>query len=135
MEWFLNPIKNQYADFDGRTMRKPFWMFILIYIIVSAILSTFEDFLGMKETPYVSGLYGLILLLPSLAITTRRLHDTGRSGWWQLLWLLPIIGWIILVVFLAQDTVLTDNAYGANPKAVVAAQSAPVATPPVTPAP
>jgi len=101
MEYFINPIKNHYVDFTGKETRKPFWMYILIYTIISIVLTAIDIFTGLN---ILSAIFGLALLLPSLAITTRRLHDTSRSGWWQLLWLLPLIGWIILVVFLAQDS-------------------------------
>lgn len=131
MHWFIDPIKNHYADFEGRLTRKPFWMFVLISWIISFGISMIEGILGLGDLAVLSILYSLILLVPNIAITTRRLHDTGRSGWWQLLWFIPIIGWIILIVFLAQDTTLADNQYGANPKMGTAV---PTAQPPVTPA-
>jgi uncharacterized membrane protein YhaH (DUF805 family) len=113
MNWFIDPIKNHYVDFEGRVARKPFWLFILIYIVISSILSTIGKAYSAEVLSWV---FDLALLLPSLAITTRRLHDTSRSGWWQLLWVIPVIGWIVLIVFLAQDSTPADNAYGATVK-------------------
>lgn len=131
MHWFIDPIKNHYADFEGRLTRKPFWMFVLISWIISFGISMIEGIMGLGDLAVLSILYSLILLIPNIAITTRRLHDTGRSGWWQLLWFIPIIGWIVLIVFLAQDTTPADNQYGANPKATAVSASV---QPPVQPA-
>ena len=115
MHWYIDPIKDHYVDFDGRAMREPFWLFVLINMVVSYAVSYVGEMTSFK---HLSDLYGIAILLPALSLTARRLHDTGRSGWWQLLLLIPIIGWIILLVFLVQDTELQDNQYGQNPKAV-----------------
>lgn len=87
----------KYATFDGRASRPEFWWFILFTWLVSAGLGMINDVL--------SGLFSLGVLIPSLAVGARRLHDTNRSGWLQLLWLLPVIGWIILIVFFASAAV------------------------------
>ena len=84
----------KYADFTGRASRPEFWWFALFNFIVSAALSIISQGL--------SSVYSLATLLPSLAVGARRLHETNRSGWWQLLWLVPVIGWIVLIIFLAQ---------------------------------
>ena len=107
MEHFIGALK-KYADFTGRARRQEYWMFILVYMIINIVLS----FLGLD---IVSGIVGLGLLIPSLSIAARRLHDTGRSGWWQLIVLIPLIGLIVLIIFLAQDS-NDENDYGANPK-------------------
>jgi len=107
MDYFINALK-KYADFSGRARRKEYWMFILIYMIISIVLSIF----GLDV---ISGLVALGLLVPSLSIAARRLHDTGRSGWWQLIVLIPLIGAIVLIIFLAQDG-HDENSYGVNPK-------------------
>ncbi len=112
MDYFIDALK-KYADFNGRSSRKDYWMFILVYLIVNIILAV----LGMDV---ISGIVGLALLIPSISIAARRLHDTGRTGWWQLIALIPIVGLIILIVFLAQDGHDTND-YGANPKAGVSA--------------
>lgn len=69
----------------------------------------------------------LALFIPSLALGTRRLHDTGKSGWWQLLWIIPIIGWIVIIVFLAQETSPADNQFGAPAQPKILGGSVPVA--------
>tara|TARA_R110001599_G_scaffold64023_5_gene179741 strand:+ start:55758 stop:56075 length:318 start_codon:yes stop_codon:yes gene_type:complete len=86
----------KYADFAGRAGLSEYWWFALFTFIVSVALSMFSESIG--------GLFSLATLLPSLAVGARRLHDTHRSGWWQLLWFVPIIGWIVLIVFLAQQS-------------------------------
>ncbi|MGF1688100.1 DUF805 domain-containing protein [Photobacterium japonica] len=112
MEHFIGALK-KYADFTGRARRTEYWMFILIYLIINVVLSA----LGLEVASFI---LGLALLIPSTSIAARRLHDTGRSGWWQLIALIPIIGVLVLIYFLAQDSHDT-NEYGENPKAVVSA--------------
>lgn len=85
----------KYADFNGRASRSEYWWFALFIVIVSIVLSMISNEL--------SGLFSLATLLPSIAAAARRLHDTNRSGWWQLIAFIPIIGWIVLIVFLAQE--------------------------------
>jgi len=112
MDYFLGALK-KYADFNGRARRKEYWMFVLIYMVINVILAV----LGMD---IISMIVGLALIIPSISIGARRLHDTGRSGWWQLIYFVPLIGLIVMIVFLVQDS-HDDNHYGANPKPVVSA--------------
>ncbi|MFY8275060.1 DUF805 domain-containing protein [Pseudoalteromonas sp. SSDWG2] len=114
MKYFMDALK-QYADFSGRTRRKGYWMFILFYLIFAIVAGVLDAVLGF-ETMLLTNVYSLALLIPSFAIGARRLHDTGRSGWWQLLYLLPIIGAIVLIIFFVQDSQAGDNDFGANPK-------------------
>jgi len=107
MDYFIDALK-KYADFTGRTTRKEYWMFILIYVIINIVLSV----LGLET---ISLLVSLGLLIPSISIAARRLHDTSRSGWWQLIAFIPIIGIIVLIFFLVQDS-HDANEYGENPK-------------------
>lgn len=86
---------NKYVDFSGRASRSEYWWFVL-FVFLGAIVTSL-----VSHWIYV--LFALGTLLPSLAAASRRLHDTGRSGWWQLIGLIPLIGWIILIVFLAQE--------------------------------
>ena len=86
---------SKYADFGGRATRSEYWWFFLFILLVSAGASLFSNTL--------SALFSLATLLPSIAAATRRLHDTNRSGWWQLIILVPVIGLIVLIVFLAQE--------------------------------
>jgi uncharacterized membrane protein YhaH (DUF805 family) len=114
LEWYLKVLKN-YVGFQGRARRKEYWMFVLFSVIVSIVLTIIESILSVSQV--LTGLYSLAILLPSLAVGVRRLHDTGRSGWWLLIGLIPLIGAIILLVFMCQDSQEKDNEYGPNPKA------------------
>jgi uncharacterized membrane protein YhaH (DUF805 family) len=87
---------NKYADFDGRASRPEYWWFFLFVMLVSVA--------GSIISPMLSGLFTLATLLPSIAAATRRLHDTGRSGWWQLIVLVPLVGFIVILVLLAQES-------------------------------
>jgi uncharacterized membrane protein YhaH (DUF805 family) len=113
VNWYLAVLQN-YAGFGGRARRMEYWMFVLINLIIGIVL----DVLGawMKVFTIVGLLYGLATLIPALAVSVRRLHDTGRSGWWVLIGLIPIVGTIILIVFLAIEGEQGDNQYGPNPK-------------------
>jgi uncharacterized membrane protein YhaH (DUF805 family) len=112
MEHFTAAIK-QYANFEGRNTRTQYWMFILFYVIFYIGCLIVDNLLG---TVFITAIFSLALLVPGVAAAARRLHDTGRSGWWQLIGIIPLIGTIVLIVFLAQDSEISDNAYGANPK-------------------
>ncbi len=106
MEYFMQALK-QYADFNGNTKRKDYWMFVLFYILFAGVASILDNFLGLRGsygTGAIGGIYSLALIIPSLAAGVRRLHDTGKSGWWMLISLIPIIGWIWLIVLLVADS-------------------------------
>jgi uncharacterized membrane protein YhaH (DUF805 family) len=125
MNWYLDVLK-KYADFGGRARRKEYWMFalfnFLIYIailIFSAILGSIDNSLALIGSLLLV-IYGLAIFVPSLAVAVRRLHDTGRSGWWFLIAFVPFVGGIILLVFTVQDGVPGENEYGKNPKEVLA---------------
>jgi uncharacterized membrane protein YhaH (DUF805 family) len=114
MNWYLDVLK-KYAVFDGRAQRKEYWMFVLFNLIIGFILGLIEGiFIGMtnQETQSVSVLgtiYNLAILVPSIAVGVRRMHDTGRSGWWLLL---PIVN----LVFLIENGQQGENQYGQDPK-------------------
>lgn len=88
MEWYLKVLKN-YAVFEGRARRKEYWMFVLVNLIVEIILSVIGSLLHIRQ--FLTGLYSLAVFLPSLAVSVRRLHDSGRSGLWVLIGLIPFI--------------------------------------------
>ena len=113
MSWYFAVLK-KYAVFAGRAHRTEYWMFVLFNCIIGFVLG----FLGGLESS-LSVLYFIYMLgvmVPSIAVCVRRLHDTSRSGWWFFLGLVPIIGWIVLFVFLVQDSQPGENQYGPNPK-------------------
>jgi uncharacterized membrane protein YhaH (DUF805 family) len=122
MNDFIQPYL-KYAQFTGRSDRKEFWYYVLFYLIVSAILSVIDGTIfpsaigadGMSIDPLTS-IFGLISLIPGIAVSVRRLHDTGRSGWWYLLWFIPLIGWIFLLIWYCQKGHPEQNAYGDAPE-------------------
>ena len=111
LDWFKKALRN-YTNFSGRARRKEYWYFVLVQmglIIVAMILAAI---IFNSETGLFYIVVALGLFLPGLAVTIRRLHDTSRSGWWFLLSILPLIGSIVLLVFLASDTKLETNQWG-----------------------
>lgn len=121
MEWFIKVLR-QYADFNGRARRKEYWMFTLFYIVFSIFASLMDDTMDMaySDEPFSGGVistaYALALFIPGLAVSVRRLHDIGKSGWMILVVLIPVIGWIWLIILHCQDSERGNNAYGPNPK-------------------
>ncbi|MBU1126661.1 MAG: DUF805 domain-containing protein [Patescibacteria group bacterium] len=113
MNWYIEVLK-KYVVFKGRAGRREFWMFVLFNLIISLVLSLIEG-LFSDDTSILSGIYSLAILLPSLAVGVRRLHDTNRSAWWLLLLLIPIIGPIVLIVFYALEGDKAANQYGPVP--------------------
>ncbi len=117
MKWYLAVLR-KYAVFSGRARRTEYWMFVLINLIVALVLGAIDGLLGSQGL--LGGLYSLAVLIPSLAVAVRRLHDTNRSGWWILINLIPLIGWIIFIIFAVQDSQPGANQHGPNPKEAVA---------------
>ena len=114
MNWYLKCIKESYADFNGRARRSEYWYFVLFNIIVGFVLGLI---FGMIKLPWLSYVYSLAVLIPSLAVCVRRLHDIGKSGWFILIGLIPIIGGIWLLILFCKDSQPEANQWGANPKA------------------
>ena len=117
---------SQYVGFSGRARRSEYWWFVLFNVVVAVVAGIIDGILGTNSV--ISGLASLALLLPNLAVSVRRLHDTSRSGWWILLGLIPLVGAIILIVWYCGDS-HADNQYGPNPKGAGAAPQAPPAPP------
>ena len=119
MNWYLHVLKN-YATFSGRARRKEYWMFFLFNVLISLGLGVLDVVAGTYsveyETGLFSGLYSLLVLIPSIAVSVRRLYDTNRSGWWIVISLIPIIGVLVLFVFTCFDSQPGTNRFGANPK-------------------
>ena len=111
----------EYFNFEGRASRAEFWWFTLVLyaiqigiVVLDTVLGTFSPGLQLLSTA-VLWIHGLGTLIPYLAVATRRLHDTGRSGWWVLIILVPLVGWIPLLIFLLQPTDPRPNSYGRGP--------------------
>lgn len=119
MEWYIGAF-SKYLDFGGRARREEFWYFFLFNMIVSIVLVIIDASMSganQKMTfAMLSLIYVAVAFLPALSVSVRRLHDTGRSGWWLLFGLLPLVGTIVLLVFWVSDSSPNDNAYGASPK-------------------
>ncbi|AOK90880.1 MULTISPECIES: DUF805 domain-containing protein [Paenibacillus] len=112
MQWYLKVLQN-YVGFQGRARRTEYWMFTLFNVIACLILYLVDLLLGLPLV--LTLIYSLAVLLPSLAVFVRRLHDTGKTGWWILIALVPF-GGIVLLVFECLDSQPGDNKYGKNPK-------------------
>ena len=113
---------SKYADFSGRSRRSEYWYFTLVNILISIALNVLTVvFSGISESlAMIPSLLAIVislgLLIPGIAVAVRRLHDTGRSGWWLLIALVPLIGAIVLLVFMVQDSEPGANKWGPNPK-------------------
>lgn len=123
MSWYLEALK-KYAVFSGRSRRAEYWYFVLFNLIVLIVLELIDALLGtysfVQGIGLLSGIYSLAVIIPSLAVTVRRLHDIDRTGWWILINLIPLIGTIVILVFAVTDGTPGSNQYGANPKEVAA---------------
>ena len=126
MDWFIDAIKNKYAQFDGRARRKEYWMFQLFYwlffLVVFMILGVLtepddSEILNILSVVLVL-IYMLGLMIPMWAVTVRRLHDMGKSGWWALITFIPYIGPIVLLIFCCLDSEPGMNKFGPNPKGI-----------------
>ena len=110
---FMDAVKSVYSNyfnFNGRSGRGEYWWFILFYILASIVLTVLEGMLGLIGV--LSNLFALGSLIPSIAVTVRRLHDTGHSGWWALLLIIPLIGWIVLIIMSLAKEGEGSNQYG-----------------------
>lgn len=119
MDWYLGVLK-KYAQFTGRARRKEYWMFVLFNFLISLVLGLIDGLLGLggeSGIGLLGGLYTLAILVPAIAVSVRRLHDTGRSGWWLLIALVPLVGGLVLLVFMVLPGQTGPNAHGEDPKA------------------
>ena len=126
MNWYMECLR-KYATFSGRARRKEFWMFHLFYVVFAFVVGFVEGVMGLTGAFLgpISVLYILAMIIPSSAVSVRRLHDTNRSGWWLWIGMVPIAGFALLY-FWVQEGQQSTNQYGPDPKA-------PVATPPFQP--
>lgn len=116
----VRSVLTHYATFSGRSRRAEFWWFTLFTLVLSVVLGVLDRAIG-SNVP--GSLVSLALLLPSIAVTVRRLHDTGRSGLWYLIVLIPLVGGIILIVWCAKDSEPEPNRFGPSPKAAALSQT------------
>ncbi|MGW3321295.1 DUF805 domain-containing protein [Streptomyces virginiae] len=108
-------VLKKYAVFSGRARRQEYWMFFLFNIAAAIILMILDGVLGTY--PLLYGIYVAAVFLPNLGVTIRRLHDTGKSGWWVLIGFVPFVGFIWMIVLLATAGQQQQNQYGPDPKA------------------
>jgi len=120
MQWFMTALQ-KWADFSGRARRREYWFFVLIYVVIYIVLTVVDMMVGLLNAAtgigILGGLFALAMLIPSISVGVRRLHDTDRSGWWLLIALIPVIGALVLLVFYLLDSQPGDNRFGPNPKA------------------
>lgn len=114
MNWYVEVLK-KYAVFEGRARRTEYWMFFLINFVICFVLSIVEAMIGTMGILTV--VYSLAVLLPGIAVSIRRIHDIGRSGWWVVIGLVPVVGAIVLLIFALLDSQPGENQYGPSPKA------------------
>lgn len=122
MDWYLAVLK-KYVEFSGRARRKEYWMFYLFNFLITVGLVIVDGLAGLYSQEaglgVLSGIYSLAVLLPSLGVLVRRLHDTNRSAWWLLIALIPFVGAIVLLVFTVLPGDVGSNRYGADPKSTI----------------
>ena len=110
IKWFILCVTQKYATFNGRARRKEYWMFCLVYFVLSFIAAMVHEYLNL--------ILVLVLFVPSLAVAVRRLHDIGKSAGWFLILLIPIIGWIYFLYLMIKNSIPGENQYGPNPKGI-----------------
>lgn len=124
-------VLKKYVEFNGRASRTEYWMFFLVTCIISIVLSVVDGALhlnGLSNLGVLGSIYSLLILLPYLGVMVRRLHDTNHSGWWVFIILIPLLGALVLLVFLVSNSTPGDNKYGPNPKGVGATPMPPLVT-------
>jgi len=118
MKWYLKALK-QYASFSGRAQRAEYWYFMLFFIVIIFALAIIDNILGTFNNDIdmglLSGIFLLSHLLPSIAVSIRRVHDINKTGWWYLINIVPLVGPIVFLIFTVLDS-KESNQYGANPK-------------------
>jgi uncharacterized membrane protein YhaH (DUF805 family) len=116
---FVDAVKTvltvNYANFNGRSARPEYWWWVLFSVIVAVIF--YVLIMAVPAIRYLQMIYSLAVLIPSIAVGVRRLHDIDKSGWWILIGLIPIIGWIVLIYWYIQEGTRGDNQYGPPPAA------------------
>ena len=118
-DWYYKVILN-YTNFNGRARRQEYWYFTLVNVLVNLVMGIIDRVIGsvmqMDNFGFFSVISALFIMIPSIAVTVRRLHDSGRTGWWALIAFVPVIGILVLLYFLIQDSEEGSNQYGVSPK-------------------
>lgn len=112
---FITAVKTgfgKFATFEGRARRSEYWFFTLFLVLASTVLSIIDATTGIGV---LSLIFSLVTLIPAIAVAVRRLHDTNRSGWWYLLFLVPLVGAIVLIIWFCGQGTEGENRFGANP--------------------
>jgi uncharacterized membrane protein YhaH (DUF805 family) len=120
MHWYLDVLK-KYATFSGRARRKEYWMYTLFNVVILLVLLGIGVAAFGENGVWLYTVYLFAVLIPTLAVTVRRLHDTGRSGWWYFISFVPLVGPIVLLVFTCLGGDAAPNKYGPDPKLITAA--------------
>ena len=116
IDYYKDAFFDRYADFSGRSRRAEFWSFYLIHVLIIIGLAIVGPRLSFGFYLFSIILYSMASIVPMLAVTVRRLHDTDRSGWWYFISFIPLVGSIILIIFLASEGTYGPNLYGDDPK-------------------
>lgn len=118
IDYYLNVLKFKYADFDGRARRSEYWYFVLgnflAYLVLAGVGFALGEYVGL----ILLVVFWLGIIVPSIAVVVRRLHDVGKSGWFYFVALIPLVGGIWLLVLLCTDSQVGPNQYGPNPKGI-----------------
>jgi len=130
MKWYFKAVR-KYAVFAGRAQRKEFWTFFLTNLLIALSLGGIDILLGTWNPDdrfgLVSFIFEVVILIPTIAVSIRRLHDTNRSGWQYLILFIPLIGWIYFLVLMGENSQPSENRYGPNPKPDLAGDTDPYA--------
>ena len=113
-QYFVDVLRNKYADFNGRARRSEYWYFVLFNFLIGTAVGVVTGLIGIDWLSYI---YSVALLVPGIAVGVRRLHDIGKSGWWLLISFIPLIGGIWLIILMAKEGDHGNNAFGPDPKA------------------
>lgn len=113
MNWYLKVVRDNYFNFNGRARRQEYWMFVLVYFGILVVASVIDAALG---TAFIANVLALLHFIPSIAVGARRLHDIDKSGWWQLIGLIPVIGWALALFWACKDGETGPNRFGEDPK-------------------
>lgn len=119
MDWFIYALR-RYNDFNGRSRRREYWLYVLFYILLAIGAHFLDSLFGFADVGEVYGpiytLFVIIMVLPSIAVAVRRLHDIGKSGWWIFVGFVPVIGFIWLLIYFVREGTIGPNQYGPDPK-------------------